>query len=113
MTENILLLPKNPTLTDFQQYVTKLKKIRNFKDDKKNALILLFTEVGELGQVITKNWGNEEISDEIRTAISFEMADIFIFLLDLANQYNLSLEEAFRKKEEINKNRIWNNHHKV
>ena len=31
MTENILLLPKNPTLTDFQQYVTKLKKIRNFK----------------------------------------------------------------------------------
>jgi NTP pyrophosphatase (non-canonical NTP hydrolase) len=112
-TEDLLELPQNPTLGDFQNYVVKLKKMRGFRDDKKNALIFLFNEVGELGQAIAKTWGNEEtLSDEARKNISFEMADIFIFLLDLANQYGLSLEEAFRKKEEVNKRRTWSAHHR-
>lgn len=112
--EERLELPQNPGLIDFQQYVVKLKKIRGFRDDKKNALIFLFNEVGELGQAMAKSWGNdEELSEEVRKKIAFEMADVFIFLLDLANQHGIVLEEAFRQKEEINKFRVWNKHHRI
>lgn len=36
-----------------------------------------------------------------------ELADVFIYLLSLANMHGLDLEEAFREKEEINKQREW------
>ncbi len=113
-TCDILELPANPTLNDFQQYVIKLKKIRGFRDDKKNSLIFLFNEVGELGRYIAKTWGEEgKIPNELLKEIGFEMADIFIFLLDLANQYGFSLEQVFREKEMINKKRTWNKHHRA
>lgn len=103
-----LILPKKPTLRDFQEYVISLKKIRGFHDDKRNALIFLFNEVGELGQLIVKDIANEtEISEEKRQEIALELADIFIFLLDVSNQYNISLESAFIAKEDINKKRVW------
>lgn len=112
--EDTLVLPPHPTLHDFQQYVIELKKIRGFANIKKNALIMMFNEVGELGQEMMRTWGNEDaISEEARRAIGLEMADIFIYLLDLANQHDISLEQAFREKEEINKRRIWKKHHRA
>ena len=36
------------------------------------------------------------------------MADVLIYLLDLANVLGVDLEKAFREKEEINKKRNWN-----
>ncbi len=109
-----LVLPSHPTLKDFQDYVIKLKKIRGFRDVKKNALIMLFNEVGELGQEMVRTWGDDEqISDDARRAIALEMADIFIYLLDIANQHDISLEQAFRDKENINKQRTWKKHHRA
>jgi len=39
--------------------------------------------------------------------LAHEMADVFELLLDLANYFNIDLEQAFREKEAINNTRIW------
>jgi NTP pyrophosphatase (non-canonical NTP hydrolase) len=36
-----------------------------------------------------------------------EFADVLSYLLDLANYFQIDLEKAFREKEQINQNRIW------
>jgi NTP pyrophosphatase (non-canonical NTP hydrolase) len=36
-----------------------------------------------------------------------ELADVLIYLCSLANRCGIDLEDAFRKKEEVNKNRQW------
>lgn len=35
------------------------------------------------------------------------IADVFIYLLDICNHFDVNLEKAFRDKEEINKKRVW------
>ena len=103
-----LVLPDKPLLDDFQQYVRAMKRIRGFEDNAQRAFILLVEEVGELGKGIRKTWSDSDpVTEEQREHIALEMADIMIYLLDIANQYGISLEEAFRTKEEINKKRIW------
>jgi hypothetical protein len=50
----------------------------------------------------------EELSEMIREPDSpYEMADMFILLLDLAKIQGFSIEEAVRGKMEINRNRKW------
>ena len=39
--------------------------------------------------------------------MAHELADVFNYLLDIANYFNVDLEEAFREKEELNKKRTW------
>lgn len=36
-----------------------------------------------------------------------ELADLIIYLCAIANRYEIDLEQAFREKEEINKERTW------
>ncbi|HEX8762963.1 MAG TPA: hypothetical protein VF733_04380 [Candidatus Saccharimonadales bacterium] len=36
-----------------------------------------------------------------------EIADIIIFLCSIANRLDINIEQAFRDKEEINKQRSW------
>lgn len=40
-------------------------------------------------------------------SVKEEIADIFIYLCSIANRFNIDIEEAFREKEEINKQREW------
>ncbi len=95
-----LFLKKKPTLQDLQQYVRALNKERGFKNTLKSSFVHLVSEVGELAKEFQK-------SDQNKKEIGFEIVDILIFLLDLANQNNVDLEKAFREKEEINKKRPW------
>ena len=39
--------------------------------------------------------------------VAEELADVFIYLCSLANMHNIDLEQAFRDKEEKNKQRTW------
>jgi NTP pyrophosphatase (non-canonical NTP hydrolase) len=108
VTNADLRLTQSPTLADFQEYVRKIKIARDFKNDKMRALILLSKEVGELAQATRKTWANpDHVPLEDQREIAMELADVFIYLLDTANQYQIDLELAFREKEEINKQRVW------
>lgn len=102
-------LNPNPTMTDFQRYVHQLEVERGFIDQTVlMKCLMLGEEMGELFKAIRKQ---QEIKIDHATAkvgeIDEELVDMFIFLCAIANRYDIDLEEAFRKKEEINKKRVW------
>jgi NTP pyrophosphatase (non-canonical NTP hydrolase) len=64
-------------------------------------------EMGELFKAIRKT---ENISTDANSEtfyIGEELADILIYVCAIANRCGINLEEAFREKEEINKQRVW------
>lgn len=64
-------------------------------------------EIGELFIVVRKSEGLAVDINSDFTEIGDELTDIFIYLSAIANRKGIDLEEAFRKKEEKNKQRIW------
>lgn len=104
-----LELKSNPTLKDFQEYVLKMKQERGFNTtDKFYECCLLAEECGEVISAIRKNSKNGSIgSSSIAGNVAEELADVFIYLCSLANMHGIDLEQAFREKEEKNKNRTW------
>lgn len=101
-------LKEKPTLPDFQKYVTELEHERNFiKQTTIDKCLLLGEEVGELFKAIRKAEGLSVDTNSNYTEIGEELADIFIYLCAIANRNGIDLEEAFRAKEEKNKQRTW------
>ena len=104
-----LKLPEAPTLTDLQAYVNEMEPVRGFNEQ--NALekcLMLGEEVGELFKAVRKSQGmGVDHQNSHLTEVSEELADVLIFLLSIANRYGVDLEQAFREKEAINKQRKW------
>lgn len=102
------ILPSNPTLQDFQIYVSELEKERGFSEQSAlEKCLLLGEEVGELFKAVRKaqKIGLDQKS-KVGT-ISEELADIVIYLCSIANRYDIDLQSAFLEKEEENKKRSW------
>lgn len=101
-------LNEKPTLPDFQRYVTKLERERGFIHQTiLEKCLLLGEEIGELFKSVRKSQQikideNSDVKD-----IGDELADIFIYLCAIANRFDINLEQAFREKEEKNKERRW------
>ncbi len=103
-----LILRKQPTLKDFQQYVSDLEKARGFtKSTILEQCLRLGEEVGELFKAIRKNENLKVDKNSKFGSIPEELVDCFIFLLAISDKYGIDLEQAFRDKEEINKKREW------
>ena len=91
---------------DIKEIQDKLAKFAEERDwdqfhSPKNLAMALTSEVGELNELF--QWLTEEQSknvdnDEIRQ----EIADIFIYILRLADKLNINIEDAVREKMEIN-----------
>lgn len=108
MTESKLFLKANPTLADFQQYVKEMKAERGFRVEPIYECCLLAEEVGELISAVRKNTKGGSIgSGSVAGNVKLELADVLIYLCSIANIHGINLEEAFREKEEINKQRTW------
>ncbi len=103
-----LKLKANPNLQDFQKYVVELEQQRGFSDQTViEKCLLLGEEMGELFKAIRKS---VKLKTEVNAnvgSVREEIADILIYLCAIANRYDIDIEEAFREKEEINKNRKW------
>jgi len=101
-------LTKNPTLTNFQNYVAELETERGFAQQTIiDKCLLLGEEVGELFKAVRKSEGLAVDSNSNFTEIGDELSDIFIYLCAIANRKGIDLEKAFREKEKKNKKRIW------
>lgn len=103
-----LILKKSPRLKDFQQYVDLMVKERGFDKESIEEIFMLFTEeCGEVAKAIRKrrNIHSDEASKHHK--LEEEVADVFIYLLDICNYFDIDLEKAFREKEDINKRRTW------
>ncbi len=101
-------LKEKPTLSEFQKYVNELEHERNFINQTTiDKCLLLGEEVGELFKAIRKSEGLLVDTNSTFTEIGDELSDIFIYLCAIANRNGIDLEKAFRKKEELNKKRVW------
>lgn len=101
-------LPSNPKLQDFQSYVGAVVKHRGFEDETISELFMLLTEeVGELAKAArkTQNIKTDQLSKTYE--IDQEAADVFMYLLEICNRFDIDLEKAFRDKEAINAKRTW------
>lgn len=106
-----LSLKANPTLKDFQVYVAAAVRERGFDtDDIAKRFMLLLEESGEFAKAARKKAGLGFAADTQTKELEAEAADVFIILLGLCNMLEVDLEQAFRDKEEHNKQRTWKKH---
>jgi NTP pyrophosphatase (non-canonical NTP hydrolase) len=70
----------------------------------KNLAMALAGEAGELLELF--QWltqgESEEIDEDLRTAVSHELADVMIYLLRLADRLDVDLDQAVAAKMKIN-----------
>lgn len=108
MGDSQLFLKDNPTIQDYQKYVKEMKAERGFNTEPIYECCLLAEEVGELISAVRKSTKGGSIgSGSVAGSIKLELADVLIYVCSLANIHGIDLEEAFREKEEINKQRTW------
>jgi NTP pyrophosphatase (non-canonical NTP hydrolase) len=95
-------------LTVVQRYVAQMEEERGFSSRSViQQCLLLGEEIGELFKAVRKQ---QNMSVDPRSPIGDieeELADVLIYLCAIANRMGIDLEEAFRKKEERNEDRIW------
>lgn len=103
-----LHLKEQPTLKDYQEYISLMVKERGFdKETAPELFMLLLEECGELAKSARKSAGIHTDENSKKHDVGHEAADVFIYLLDICNKYNIDLEKSFREKEEVNKKRVW------
>jgi NTP pyrophosphatase (non-canonical NTP hydrolase) len=105
-----LHLKPDPTLSDIQQYVAAMIVERGFDQYSiLNESLLLGEEVGELFKVIRKQGANMHLDTNKHYELDAaeEIADVLILLAAIANRLGVDMEQAFRDKEERNKQRVW------
>ncbi|MBI3337538.1 MAG: nucleotide pyrophosphohydrolase [Candidatus Staskawiczbacteria bacterium] len=98
------------SLAVLQHYIHEMVVRRGFdKETPRDVLLLLMEEVGELAKAIRKYVGlktDKEKKDKY-PALEGELADVLIYILDLANLLQVSLFHALHEKEKENEKRSW------
>lgn len=103
-----LNLKQNPTLQDFQKYISEMVKERGFeKETIPEMFMLMLEECGEMAKAARKTQKMKTDKNSEQFHLDHEIADVFIYILAICNYFNIDLEKAFRDKEELNKKRIW------
>lgn len=93
-----------------QHYIHDMVVRRGFdKETPRDVLLLMVEEVGELAKAVRKYSGlkSDEERKERYPSLEGELADVFIYLLDLSNLLEISLFHALRAKEQENEKRSW------
>lgn len=108
MNKSKLLLKPSPTLGDLQKYVRDMVIERGFDESfLSERFMQLLEECGEFAKAARKFTKIKSDKKSEAFHVAHEAADVLIFLLDICNRLDIDLENAFREKEEINKQRIW------
>ena len=71
------------------------------KENSQRLVLKLIEEFGELAENIRKNLRYK--GDNIKGTIEEELFDIVYYIIAIANDYNIDLEEVFHIKDKINK----------
>ncbi|MGK0358148.1 MAG: NTP pyrophosphatase (non-canonical NTP hydrolase) [Bradymonadia bacterium] len=107
------VLPVDPSMADFQQYIRDLEALHGWVDvDLVHNVFLMVEEVGELAKGIRKyeKLFGEDAKPETGPAkenVAEEIVDVFNYLLAIANRLDIDVEAAFRAKNGINVERVW------
>lgn len=98
------------SLIVLQRYIHEMVRRRGFdKETPRDVMLLMLEEVGELAKALRKYVGlkTDQNKQDRYSKLEGELADVFIYLLDLANLLEISVFEAFKAKEEENEKRTW------
>lgn len=97
-------------LSDLQRDVKIFSENKGFdKSTIEQRTLFLVTEVGEVIRELlhVSYHPDAENIGEIKEKMGLEMYDVIWNLCDLANKLGIDLEEASRRKMDINKTRTW------
>jgi NTP pyrophosphatase (non-canonical NTP hydrolase) len=107
-------LARKASMQEYQRYIYQLEALHQWLDvDLVHNCFLMGEEVGELFKAIRKHQRffveehSEAEEQSSREHIGEELVDVFNYLIAIANRLEIDLEEAFRRKNEINQNRSW------
>ena len=102
-------LNSKSSLNDVQEYINKMLKERGFEGQaRKDIMLLLTEEVGELAKEVRKSTNMRIDQKEIRKdELSDEIADVFIYILSMCHEANIDLLDALKNKEMKNMKRVW------
>jgi len=99
---------QNASLAAYQQYVQQVMRDRGFDEESvSQKFMLLLEEAGEFAQAARQKASLAQATDADTEELDDAAADVFAILLDICNQLNLSLEDAFIKREQKNQTRTW------
>ena len=102
-------LKDKPLISDYQKFIFDVCKERGW--DKRTItekMLFMTEEVGELAKAIRKEHGGYGYNKpEDNEHLAEEIADVFNYLLDIANVYDIDIEQAFRAKWKKNATRVW------
>lgn len=101
---NIPDVPDESTLQSYQEYVSRLVDRMGFAKDHNQVFIMFTEEVGELAKEIRRGWKRPEEAKEMAAG---ELADVFMLLCNVANNFGIDLDQAIRDKVKKNQTRHW------
>ncbi|PID87666.1 hypothetical protein CSB07_00240 [Candidatus Gracilibacteria bacterium] len=93
-----------------QEYVHNVVVQRGFdKETPTDIMLLMVEEVGELAKALRKYVGLkiDQNKKDKYAQLEHELADVFIYLLDLCNVSGVDLFQALKEKEHENNKRFW------
>lgn len=97
-------LPERPTLADWQAFIRQLVDDKHWTKEPNEVFIRFAEEVGELAKEMRKKW---KLGPAAAPTAAGELADVFMYLADLANHFGVDLETAVRGKLDQNEKRTW------
>lgn len=97
-------LPDRATLADYQRRIREIVEEKGWTTDPNEIFVLFTEEVGELAKELRRRW---KYGEEGKDKAAAELADVFMYLMDLANHFGVDLDDAVRKKIAVNDGREW------
>lgn len=98
------------SVKNLQHYIHDVVVQRGFDNEAPTDIMLLMVEeVGELAKALRKYVGLkiDQNKKDKYVQLEHELADVFIYLLDLANVCKIDLFQALKDKEQANNKRFW------
>jgi deoxyguanosine kinase len=110
------------SLTDYQRFHVELDRSKGFITNLYFNYLCLSEEMGELGSELAEVWRQEALLaqqgrtkqdakraalEKRRESLKEELADCMAYLLKMANDAGISLEEAYLSKMRVNQERQW------
>lgn len=94
-----------------QKYISEARESWGFKSEDPMLLVCgIMTEVGEVASAVRAKYvyNKPDVSEEDKSSLKHEMADVAIYLYALAEKCGVDLDSAIKSKININNNRFKN-----
>jgi NTP pyrophosphatase (non-canonical NTP hydrolase) len=97
------VLPPSPAIKSFQHYYRRAALQRGFsRENAKDCLLLMVEEVGELARALRKRVRLARHGKPIPNQEELELADVFLYVVHMANILKIDLASVVQRKELLN-----------